>query len=61
MRKKQNKNFVLRLVILWVLAYVCFAFVLAELNPFKWEQLIRSGYVFTMLSMIVLLYDFDQF
>lgn len=46
--------FVLSLVILWILAYVCFAFVLAELNPFKWGQSIRGGYVFAMVSILVL-------
>lgn len=56
---KLNKNkmsalyFVLALVILWVLAYLCFAFVLAELNPFKWGQSVRGGYVFAMVSILV--------
>lgn len=52
----KNKEFVLYyvlvLIILWVLVYACFAFVLAELNPFKWEQSTRGGYVFAILSIL---------
>lgn len=52
--------FVLGLVILWILTYLCFAFVLAELNPFKWEQSIRGGYVFGMVSMLMLALPVSQ-
>ncbi len=52
--------FVLGLVVLWILAYVCFAFVLAELNPFKWEQSIRGGYVFTMVSILAISFPTSQ-
>lgn len=52
--KRYALYFVLSLVILWLLAYVCFAFVLGELNPFKWEQSIRGGYVFVVVSIFVL-------
>ena len=65
MSKKRNYKsyalyFVLGLVILWILAYVCFAFVLAELNPFKWEQSIRGGYVFAVVSILVLSFPISQ-
>ena len=52
--------FVLGLVILWLLAYVCFAFVLAELNPSKWEQSISGGYVFAMVSILALSLPISQ-
>jgi hypothetical protein len=58
--KSPALHFVLSLVILWVLAYVCFAFVLAELNPFKWEQSIRGGYVFAMVSILTLSFPISQ-
>jgi len=52
--------FVLGLVILWILAYVCFSFVLAELNPFKWEQSMRGGYVFVMVSILAISFPISQ-
>ena len=52
--------FVLGLFILWILAYICFAFVLAELNPFKWEQSIRGGYIFAMVSITAISFPISQ-
>jgi uncharacterized membrane protein YjfL (UPF0719 family) len=52
--------FVLSLVILWILAYMCFAFVMAELNPFKWEQSIRGGYVAAIVSILVVIFPISQ-
>lgn len=52
--------FVLGLVILWILTYVCFAFVLAELNPLKWEQSVRCEYVFAMVSILALSFPISQ-
>ena len=63
---KLNKNksnalyFVLGLVILWVLAYGSFAFVLAELNPLKWEQSVRGIYILVILSILGLSFPISQ-
>lgn len=49
--KKRALYYILVLVLLWILVYICFAFVLAEINPFKWEQSIRGIYVFGILAI----------
>lgn len=52
--KRNALYFALSIVILWMLAYGCFAFILLETNPFKWEQSIRLAYVFAMVSIIAI-------
>ena len=46
--------FLLGLVILLALTYVCFAFVLLDFNAFNWAQKTRGGFIFVEISILAL-------
>lgn len=59
-----NKKYILvlifGLVVLWALAYLCFAFVLLELNPIEWSKSIRVSFVFAFFSILIMSIPISQ-
>ncbi len=59
MSKKRNYKsyalyFLLGLVIMSILSYICFSFVMANFNAMNWDRKVRVGYVFSLVSIFVL-------
>lgn len=56
-RKQKNKHILytsLLLIVSWIFIYLFFAFALADLNLFSWEESTRGGYLYCIIITIIL-------
>jgi len=50
----------LTLVILWVITYICFAFILMDLNTVNWTQTTRSAFIAIQVSILIIIIPISQ-
>lgn len=53
--KKHIINVIALILVLTVISFICFAFVLNQINPFLWDMSYRGGFVVSFVCLVLIL------
>ena len=54
-------KYIIYSVSIWVFFYLAFAFVLADLNPMQWKEVIRALFVFISTFVNIMMITFPRY